>query len=133
MEANMGEPNSDESLNTGNDQSARSGDRPPPRRGELTAFIRFQLSKMSTRNEHHKFEDLCRSFSRQRIARNIIPATGPVSAGGDQARDFETFLTYMKTTLRPLGVFLGIEEGQTIVFCCSLQKSAINSKLSSDV
>ncbi|MEU6593806.1 hypothetical protein ABZ923_32110 [Streptomyces sp. NPDC046881] len=88
---------------------------------------------MRARNEHHKFEDLCRSFSRQRIAKNIIPATGPVSAGGDQGRDFETFLSYTKKNMQSLGTFLGIEDGHKIVFCCSLQQSALSSKVMSDV
>jgi hypothetical protein len=104
-----------------------------PRHGELIAFIRYQLSKMRSRNEHHKFEDLCRSFSRQRIVSNVIPATGPVSAGGDQGRDFETFLTYSKENAGDLGIFLGLESQHTVVFCCSLQASDISSKILHDI
>ncbi|MFE2976508.1 hypothetical protein [Streptomyces sp. NPDC059258] len=122
-----------EQLNNDADSFRESSDNISVRRSELSAFIRYQLSKMRTRNEHHKFEDLCRAFSRQRVAKNIIPATGPVSAGGDQGRDFETFLSYTKGNIQSLGMFLGIEDGHRIVFCCSLQQSAIYSKVMADV
>ena len=129
----MSEADSREPRSSDNSQSIKRSGGTLPRRGELVAFIRYQLSKMRARNEHHRFEDLCRSFSRQKIASNIIPATGPVSAGGDQGRDFETFLTYIKREVRPFALFLGVEDGNNIVFCCSLQESAISSKILSDI
>ena len=36
-------------------------------------------------------EQLCFQLARRRIYANVIPATGPVSAGGDQGKDFETY------------------------------------------
>lgn len=123
----LGDPPSSDS-----NPAARSGEG-SPRHGELTAFIRYQLSKMRARNEHHRFEDLCRSFSRQRIVSNVIPATGPVSAGGDQGRDFETFLTYSKRNTRDVGIFLGVEDRHAIAFCCTLQVTDISSKILHDV
>lgn len=123
----------DEPLNDETGTSVQQLESHTHRRGELIAFIRYQLSKMRSRNEHHRFEDLCRSFSRQRITKNVIPATGPVSAGGDQGRDFETFSSYLKNNVQSLGVFLGAEEGNGIVFCCSLQQSTVASKVIKDV
>ncbi|MEV8397155.1 hypothetical protein [Streptomyces niveus] len=129
----MGKSKSNEQFNNDTGSHRGSINNSPVRRSELDAFIRYQLSKMRARNEHHRFEDLCRAFSRQRIARNIIPATGPVSAGGDHGRDYETFLSYAKGNIQSLGIFLGIEDGQRIVFCCSLQQSALSSKIMGDV
>ncbi|WOX12573.1 hypothetical protein [Streptomyces sp. N50] len=129
----MDKSDSDEQHNNDADSLRGSNENTPVRQSELGAFIRYQISKMRARNEHHRFEDLCRAFSRQRIARNIIPATGPVSAGGDQGRDFETFLSYIKGNIQPFGIFLGIEDGNRIVFCCSLQQSALSSKIMADV
>jgi hypothetical protein len=66
---------------------------------QIKTHIRFQLEQLSTKNAHHDFEHLCRNLTRARICSNIIPATGPVSAGGDQGRDFETFRTYLNSSL----------------------------------
>ncbi len=62
---------------------------------QIKAQIRFGLSQLAETNSHHEFEHLCRHLARARICSNIIPATGPVSSGGDQGRDFETFKTYI--------------------------------------
>ncbi|MEU2072612.1 hypothetical protein [Streptomyces sp. NPDC013489] len=125
---------------SGVDEEARGGDAvtrvseaSEPSRDELCSFVRYQLGKMGARNEHHRFEDLCRALSRERITRNILTATGPVSSGGDQGRDFETFISYAGNNLQDLGIFLGVEEGETIVFCCTLQATGIPAKIRSDV
>ncbi|WP_405447378.1 hypothetical protein OG350_14005 [Streptomyces achromogenes] len=104
-----------------------------PRHNELISFVRYQLGKMGARNEHHKFEDLCRALSRQRITRNIVTATGPVSAGGDQGRDFETFISFVGDSLQDVGIFLGIEQRELIAFCCTLQSSGLPSKIRADI
>ncbi|MGV9722806.1 hypothetical protein [Nocardia beijingensis] len=81
--------------------------------------IQFALSKMSARNAHHEFEQLCEYFARERIDQNVLPATGPVSAGGDQGRDFETFR--------------GVSGRRTMVGACTLQKANLPQKIKSDV
>ena len=58
--------------------------------------IRFALEQLSVKNQHHDFEHICRYIAKARICRNILPATGPVSKGGDQGRDFETFRSYLQ-------------------------------------
>ena len=68
---------------------------------QLIGQIRFQLEQLSVKNAHHEFEHLCRHLARTRLCSNILPATGPVAAAGDQGRDFESFRTYLeKTDLR---------------------------------
>lgn len=93
---------------------------------ELTRYIRYQLSELTARNAHHEFENLTRNLARIRICSNIIPATGPVSAGGDGGRDFETFKTYNDTPVTPDSSFYRLASGQReIAFACSLQQDLI--------
>jgi len=51
---------------------------------QLQQQIRFQISQLSPSNGQADFEKICLFFSRNRIHKNILPATGPVQAGGDQ-------------------------------------------------
>lgn len=60
---------------------------------EVKAQIRFALEQLSAKNAHHEFEHLCLDLARLRICSNVLPATCPVAAGGDQGHDFETFRT----------------------------------------
>lgn len=97
------------------------------KRKELISQIRFQLDQLSSRNEHMIFEHLTRHFARARIHKNFIPATGPVQAGGDQGRDFETFHSYISQTNISSSVFIGDFSTTPIVGACSLQKEPIKS------
>jgi hypothetical protein len=94
---------------------------------KLASVIRFHLGELSARNGHHEFESLCRHLARARIYRNILPATGPVSAGGDQGRDFETYSAGVAVSLFDRNV----SDGKT-VFLCSLEKK-IERKIKADV
>src|SRR5216684_4511108 len=58
---------------------------------QVAQYIRFALEQLPGENGHHKFEQLCFHLARRRIYPNLVPATGPVSAGGDQGADFETY------------------------------------------
>ena len=60
-------------------------------RAELRSYIRFQLEQLSVKNAAHEFERLAFELARLRVASNLLPATGPVQAGGDQGRDFESY------------------------------------------
>jgi hypothetical protein len=107
---------------------------PEPAFEQVTAQIRFHLDELSSLNEHHRLEDLCRQFARARIAPNILPATGPVGAGGDRGRDFETFRSFMREELGPYGGFAGaLGNGKALAFICTLQREGIRSKLLADV
>ncbi|EKE11130.1 MAG: hypothetical protein ACD_15C00137G0027 [uncultured bacterium] len=96
----------------------------------LITQIRFSLSNLGAQNRFHDFEDICRHFARKRLGLNIIPATGPVQAGGDQGRDFETYKIIPE--LRPAKT----DEVKTVegsaAFACTIQKNNIPSKVKSD-
>jgi tetratricopeptide (TPR) repeat protein len=99
---------------------------------QVRAQIRFALEQLSAHNGHHEFEHLCRHLARQRICSNILPATGPVSSGGDQARDFETFRSYLSRSCIAESSFMGLVAEKPLAFCCSLQKS-VKPKIKADV
>lgn len=101
---------------------------------DVVAQVRFQLDQLSARNGHHEFEHLCRSLTRERICANVLPATGPVSAGGDQGRDFETFRSYLQTTALADAAFIGNVSNEHIVFACTLtETSRLAGKILTDV
>jgi len=102
-------------------------------RVQIAAQIRFALDQLSAKNKHHDFEHLCRQLTRKKICSNVLPATGPVSAGGDQGMDFETFRTYLDDEGVGDSRFLGLTSNHVIVFCCSLQKDALDQKIIDDV
>lgn len=99
---------------------------------EVNRYIKFQLNDLAVNNAHHKFEDLCFHLTQQRICSNILPATGPVSAGGDQGRDFETFETNLESSSISNSAFIGLKSSKRIVFSCSTTKDIIN-KIKRDV
>ncbi len=100
---------------------------------EVEAQVRFALSQLPVRNAHHEFEHICRHLTQQFICSNVLPATGPVSAGGDQGRDFETFRTYLREELGPHGAFLGLVSEGTIAFICTTQADGLLAKLRLDI
>lgn len=104
-----------------------------PTPDQLAAQIRFALADLSTRSGHHTFEEVCRHFARQRISSNVLPATGPVSTGGDQGRDFETFRTYLRDELGESGAFAARSSDGPLAFACTLQQDGLAAKLRSDV
>ncbi len=98
----------------------------------VRAQIRFALEQLKPQNKHHGFEDITREFARQRICRNLLPATGPVGAGGDQGRDFETFKTYLDSPLENTTLFEGHSKQGNIFFACSLQENIV-AKVRADI
>lgn len=100
----------------------------------LIAQLRFQLDQLGARNAHHEFEHLCRHFARQAITPNILPATGPVSGGGDQGRDFETFTTFVRDAPDGSYFFAGEGGSKPLVFACTLTaKVDLPGKIKADV
>lgn len=102
---------------------------------QLQQQIRYQISQLSASNGQADFEKICLFFSRNRIHKNILPATGPVQAGGDQGRDFETFHSYLASS--PIGdsSFIGLFSANPVAFACSLEKNPATTlgKIYSDV
>lgn len=99
---------------------------------ELARFLRFRLSQLSAENAHHRFEELARQFARLRICERILPATGPVSSGGDQGLDFESYRTYIRSSPFVGDSFIGDTGDEKLGFAVSLQK-AIVPKIQKDV
>src|SRR4051812_44331664 len=97
---------------------------------ELKRLVRFGLAQMRAENAHHDFEILCTHVAKARISRNVIPATGPVGAGGDGGRDAETVpvLDEVENTAE-----LGDFAGQVVVLCCTLQQKGVSNKIRKDV
>lgn len=106
---------------------------PAASRDQLIGQIRFALSDLGSANAHHRFEELCRHFARERICSNILPATGPVSSAGDQGRDFETFQSFLRQELGAHGSFVGRISDRPMAFTCTLQKDDLAGKLRSDI
>ena len=100
---------------------------------EVETQIRFALSLLAQDNAHHIFEDICRNLAERFICSNVLPATGPVSAGGDQGRDFETFRSHLREELGPHGAFLGLVSEGTIAFICTIQANGLRAKLRRDI
>ncbi len=87
------------------------------------SVIRFALAQLRARTAHHRFEDLCRDFFRARISPDVLPATGPVGAGGDQGRDFETFVPLTERS----------KSEKQIVGMCTLQVTHLAAKIKDDL
>jgi hypothetical protein len=102
-------------------------------RPETEAFIRFQLGQLASTNQHHTFERISEWIARRRLSSNIIPATGPVSAGGDQGRDAETFFTTLPSELPGAGGWIGTASSEPLVVASTVQKSDLRGKIKSDV
>lgn len=100
---------------------------------QVAEQIRFALAQLPARNAHHAFEEICRHIALQFICTNVLPATGPVSARGDQGRDFETFRSYLRDELGPYGAFLGSVSEGTIAFVCTTQANDVAAKVRSDI
>src|SRR5829696_7789384 len=94
-------------------------------RAQLIGQIRFALEQLSERNSHHEWEHLCRHLARERICSNILPATGPVQAGGDQGRDFETFRTFLSLSSLAGQSFIGLIADKSIAFACTLEQNIV--------
>lgn len=100
---------------------------------QLAGQIRYYLGELSTRNGHHEFEELARHTARARLYSNILPATGPVSSGGDGGRDFETFETQISDRLTVGSSFAGRSSTtRRVAFACSLEKK-IEAKIRRDL
>ncbi|MDX3101628.1 hypothetical protein [Nonomuraea angiospora] len=100
---------------------------------QTKAEIRFALNQLAARNGQHEFETLSRMLARTTVTRNVLPATGPVAAGGDQGRDFETYHTEMAGQTQQLGHDLGMRDSDGVGFTCTLQQDNIGSKIRGDV
>ncbi|MFD9518692.1 tetratricopeptide repeat protein [Streptomyces sp. NPDC059979] len=102
----------------------------PRQSGQL---IRFALDTLGESNAHHEFERLCLDVARRRLVSNLVPATGPVSSGGDQARDAESFWTDLAGTPSPVSAFARLASGEKVVLACTIQKDSLPTKIRRDM
>jgi hypothetical protein len=86
---------------------------------ELAGYIRYSIDNLGAHNAHHRFEEMCFHLAKVIVTPDLVFPTGPVSAGGDQGRDFETFRGR-----------LGDED---LAFACTVQKDDLPAKLRADV
>lgn len=100
---------------------------------EAEKYIRFQLEQLAARNEHHTFEEICYRIAKRRLSSNLLPATGPVSAGGDQGRDAETYYTQLPQELPAAGGFVGRATSEPLVVACTVQKNRLEEKVRNDL
>lgn len=92
-------------------------------------LIRYALSELSADNAHHDFEHLCRHLARRRICSNILPATGPVSGGGDRGADFETLHVESGSGASQYWRLAALGK---VLFACSLERN-LKRKIRADV
>ena len=100
---------------------------------ELEHFIRFRLSLLSEQNEHHTFEEIATRIARRRVSANILVANGPVSAGGDQQRDAESYTTYIPEELPHSAGFSASASRRPVVLACTVQTTGLKAKILADV
>ena len=100
---------------------------------EAEAYIRFRLNELSSRNEHHRFEEIATRVAQKRISSNILIATGPVSSGGDQQRDAETFITRLPNELPHSAGFAAAASTSPVVVACTIQSGNLKQKVLSDL
>lgn len=104
-----------------------------PTASQLQQFIRFGLETLGERNAHHDFEALSLAVARRRIASNLLPATGPVSAGGDQGRDAESYFTRLSREVPEASAFARLASDETIVLACTIQRRNVAGKIRNDI
>ncbi len=102
----------------------------PPQTPETIAkIVGYALSELSSDNAHHEFEHLCRHIARRRICSNILPATGPVSGGGDAGADFESLPVRMESSSSRYWQMTSVDK---VLFACSFNRN-LKKKVAADV
>jgi hypothetical protein len=100
---------------------------------EAEKYILFQLNQLGASNAHHAFEDICTRVAQRRISSNILLATGPVSAGGDQGRDAESYFTRLPAEIPGATGFIGAAATDPVVVACTVQKARLEAKFKNDL
>ncbi len=100
---------------------------------QLASQIRFHLETLGETNAHHPFEQLCLGLTRRRIVSNVIPATGPVSAGGDGGRDAESFWSVLAKELPDTSLFTALATEDAVVLAVTAQRDNVPAKIRSDL
>lgn len=102
-------------------------------RVEVQSYVRFQLSQLGAKNGAHLFERVCFELARLRHVRNILPATGPVQAGGDQGRDFESYRTHLVGAGLGSSTFIAMATDEVVVGAVTLERGDTAGKIRADL
>ncbi|CAM3594454.1 hypothetical protein [Nocardioides zeicaulis] len=97
------------------------------------SYIGWRLSDLAERNQHHQFEEIATRIARKRISSNILVATGPVSAGGDQGRDAESYTTRIPDELPHSAGFSASASTSPVVVACTIQRTGLKRKVLDDL
>jgi hypothetical protein len=97
------------------------------------AFVSFQLAQLASRNEHHTFEKIATRIARARISLNILLANGPVSAGGDQQRDAESYRTRIPQELQNSSAADRLSSDPVVVAATTQRPEGLATKIREDV
>ncbi|MFB9832830.1 hypothetical protein [Actinoallomurus acaciae] len=100
---------------------------------QLATQIRFHLETLGESNAHHPFEHLCLGLTRRRIASNVMPATGPVAAGGDDGRDGESYWSIIASELPDSSLSTALVTDEDVVIAVTTQRDDIPSKVRADL
>lgn len=101
--------------------------------GQLVQQVRFGLETLRERSGHHEFEAVCLGVARRRVVSNLLPATGPVSAGGDQGRDAESHWTNLPNEIGSASVFARSASTERVVLACTMQRDKVPTKIRDDL
>lgn len=91
---------------------------------ELAKYVQYRLGMLGEENAHHRFEELCFRIARATVASHLLPPTGPVSAGGDQGRDFESFRVEGAGGNVTRIFAEAVSSKDTLVFACTTQQGS---------
>ncbi|WP_420443414.1 NB-ARC domain-containing protein [Candidatus Poriferisodalis sp.] len=97
----------------------------------LQRQIRLALTQLGARDASLDFQRLCFELACVTVSSYFVYPAGPVGAGGDQGRDFETFWTADSEVLRD-GIELGVERRHKVVGLCTLQQRGLARKICAD-
>ena len=100
---------------------------------QLATQVRFHLEALGETNAHHPFEQLCLGLTRRRIVSNVIPATGPVSAGGDGGRDAESYWSVLARELPDTSLFTALATDDAVVLAVTAQREGVPTKIRADL
>jgi len=100
---------------------------------KIAQYIKFRLCNLGSENKHHDFEWVCYYVAKNRLYENLMPATGPVTAGGDGGQDFETYNTHIARQPFDRIGDARVIAAEHVAFACTLQKDGIKGKLERDL
>lgn len=100
---------------------------------EAEAFISFKLNEMSFSERTPRVRGDRDPHRPKRISANVLIATGPVSSGGDQQRDAETYTTRVPDELPHSAGFSASASTKRIVVACTVQRERLKDKVLADL